>query len=80
MKRIVWATLCLLITMAVSAQEKRLLRGFDGGMMVHTGYLSGNLDAIGYKAQGAPISLQGELRRHCSEDNFSCQPSRNTLS
>ena len=32
--------------MAVSAQEQKLLHGFDGGMMVHTGYLSGNLDAI----------------------------------
>ena len=46
MNRIALTILCLLIAMAVSAQEKKLLRGFDGGMMLHTGYLSGNLDAI----------------------------------
>ena len=67
MKRIVWVTLCLLITMAVSAQEKRILRGFDGGMMVHTGYLSGNLDAIGYKAQGAPMGIGGVIRLHLGD-------------
>lgn len=67
MKRIVWVTLCLLITMALSAQEKRLLRGFDGGMMVHTGYLSGNLDAIGYKAQGAPMGIGGVIRLHLGD-------------
>ena len=46
MKRIA-LTICLLIAVAVSAQENKLLRGFDGGMMVHTGYLSVNLDAVG---------------------------------
>ena len=67
MKRIVLATLCLLIAMAVSAQEKKLLRGFDGGMMVHTGYLSGNLDAIGYGAKGAPMGIGGVIRLHLGE-------------
>lgn len=32
---------------------KRCLRGFDGGMMVHTGYLQGDLDAIDYTAKAA---------------------------
>ena len=67
MKRIVLTILCLLIAMAVSAQEKKLLRGFDGGMMVHTGYLSGNLDAIGYQAKGAPKGIGGVIRLHLGE-------------
>ncbi len=61
MKRIALTILCLLIAMTVLAQEKKLLRGFDGGMMVHTGYLSGNLDAIGYQAKGAPLGIGGAM-------------------
>lgn len=63
MKRIA-LTICLLVAVAVSAQEKKLLRGFDGGMMVHTGYLSGNLDAVGYQATGAPLGIGGVIRLH----------------
>ena len=54
MRRITLAVFSLLLTIVVSAQEKKLVRGFDGGMMIHTGFLSGNLDAIGYPAKGAP--------------------------
>lgn len=64
MRRIVSAILCLLLTVALSAQEKKLLRGFDGGMMIHTGYLSGNLDEIGYQAKGAPLGIGGVIRLH----------------
>ena len=67
MKRIVLTILCLLIAMAVSAQEKELLYGFDGGMMIHSGYLSGNLDAIGYQAKGAPMGIGGVIRLHLGE-------------
>ena len=67
MKRIVLTILCLLIAMAVSAQEKELLYGFDGGMMIHSGYLSGNLDAIGYQAKGAPLGIGGVIRLHLGE-------------
>ncbi len=64
MKRIALTILCLLVTMSVPAQERKVLRGFDGGMMVHTGYLSGNLDGIGYQAEGAPIGIGGVIRLH----------------
>ncbi|MBO4263701.1 MAG: hypothetical protein J5871_03360 [Bacteroidales bacterium] len=67
MKRGALAILCLLMTTAASAQEKKLLHGFDGGMMVHTGYLSGNLDAIGYQAKGAPMGIGGVIRLHLGE-------------
>ena len=67
MKRIALTTICLLLVIAALAQEKKLVRGFDGGMMVHTGYLSGNLDAIGYQAKGAPMGLGGAIRLHLGD-------------
>ena len=67
MNRLVISIVCLLLTLSVSAQEKKLLRGFDGGMMVHTGFLSGNLDAIGYQAKGAPLGIGGVIRLHLGE-------------
>ena len=48
MKRLILTAICLLIFLSASAQETKRLRGFDGGMMVHTGYLQGDLDAIDY--------------------------------
>ena len=57
----------LLLAWAVPAQEKKLFHGFDGGMMIHTGYLSGTLDAIGYEAKGAPIGIGGAIRLHLGE-------------
>jgi len=46
------------------AQGKKLFRGFDGGMMIHTGFLSGSLDAMGYEVKGAPFGLGGVARLH----------------
>ena len=67
MRRWVTVTLGLLLTVAAMAQDKKLFRGFDGGMMVHTGYLSGRLDAIGYEAKGAPRGIGGVIRLHLGE-------------
>ena len=67
MKRLITASLCLLLTVAATAQQKKSLRSFDGGMMVHSGYLSGNLDAINYQAKGAPLGIGGVIRLHLGE-------------
>lgn len=50
-----------------SAQEQKTIRGFDGGMMVHSGYLSGRLDAINYEPKGAPAGIGGVIRLHMGE-------------
>lgn len=42
--------------------KAKVLTGFNGGMMLHTGYLYGTIPEIGYKAQGAPFGLGGTLR------------------
>ena len=64
MKRLITSALCLLLVTITVAQEKKLLRGFDGGMMIHTGYLSGHLDAIGYDVKGMPVGIGGVARLH----------------
>lgn len=45
-------------------QGRKVLQGFDGGMMVHAGYLRGNLEQIGYDAKGVPVGLGGVIRLH----------------
>jgi hypothetical protein len=67
MKRLILAAICLLVAFSASAQEKQSVRGFDGGMMVHTGYLQGNLDEIGYNAKGMPMGIGGVIRLHLGE-------------
>ena len=67
MKQIAISILCLLMTIATAAQEQKTIRGFDGGMMLHSGYISGNLDGIGYKAKGAPKGIGGVIRMHLGE-------------
>lgn len=37
---------------------------FDGGMMVHTGYLQGHYSAVDYDAKGMTFGLGGVLRFH----------------
>ena len=59
--------LCLLLAVAAAARDNRNSRGFDGGMMVHTGYLSGRLDAIGYEAKGFPMGIGGVIRLHLGD-------------
>ncbi len=48
----------------VGQERRRIVQGFDGGMMVHTGYLRGSLDQIGYDAKGLPVGVGGTLRLH----------------
>lgn len=67
MRSIVLTIICLMLAMSAPAQEKKILNGFDGGMMVHTGYLSGTLDAIGYQAKGAPMGIGGVIHLHLGD-------------
>ena len=67
MKRLILTAICLLVFLSASAQEKKVLRGFDGGMMVHTGFLTGNLNAIDYTAKVAPMGIGGVIRLHLGD-------------
>ncbi|MBQ6071514.1 MAG: hypothetical protein IKQ75_05055 [Bacteroidales bacterium] len=54
--------LCLFSLQGQETTQPKVVAGFNGGMMVHTGYLQGTLPEIGYHAQGAPFGLGGVIR------------------
>lgn len=55
----------LLIFNNLHCQEKpKVYQGFDGGMMIHSGFLSGNISPVGLQAKGAPVGLGGVVRVH----------------
>lgn len=57
MKKIIISIVLILYAFAVTAQEKQnVLKGFSGGMMVHTGYLSGCDNPYGFDAAGATLA------------------------
>lgn len=57
-----------LLTFNLSAQEasgqKKAIKGFSGGMMVHTGYLSGCDNPYGYIMSGATFGIGGVAKVH----------------
>jgi len=40
---------------------------FDGGMMLHTGFISGDIKPVGYCASGLPFGVGGALHYHVGE-------------
>lgn len=47
------------------AVQKKIFTGYDGGMLIHTGYLFGTIAPMGcYKVSGAPIGIGGTARIH----------------
>ncbi len=69
MKRFLTATLILLaIHICCSAQEKdKFIKGFSGGMMVHTGYQFGGDNPFGINPKGATFGIGGAARLHLSD-------------
>ena len=67
MKHILTILLALL-TFNLSAQEasgqKKAIKGFSGGLMVHTGYLSGCDNPYGYIMSGATFGIGGVAKVH----------------
>ena len=51
----------------LKAQEAKIVNGFDGGMMLHTGYISGNIGQLGHTASGMPLGIGGVARVHLRE-------------
>lgn len=47
--------------------ETKAIKGFSGGMMVHTGYLSGGDNPFGYDAAGATFGIGGVAKLHLSK-------------
>jgi hypothetical protein len=72
--KILYKTAILLLLLSlfipVQAQETdkpKVLTGFSGGMMLHTGYWDGRLPQVGYRAKGAPFGIGGAIRLHLGQ-------------
>lgn len=71
--RITTALTVLLICTALQAEERqdtvatqksKIHIGYDGGMMLHTGWLWGEMSPVGFEAQGLPTGIGGAIRFH----------------
>lgn len=45
-------------------RKDKFIKGYDGGMLLHTGYAFGTIDEIGTAVSGAPLGVGGTLRVH----------------
>ena len=63
MKKLRTTLLCIAIFLMLApafsqeTSKPKVLSGFSGGMMLHTGYLDGRLPQVGYRTKGAPFGL-----------------------
>lgn len=68
MTRFLTIIMAIAVSTTVLAKEdsgkKKLEFGYDGGMMLHTGYLCGTIPEIGYEAKGMPTGIGGAIKFH----------------
>lgn len=57
-------TLALVCSASAIARDPQKGHIVDGGMMLHTGYLAGNIESLNYKASGMPFGVGGVLHVH----------------
>ena len=56
-------TLCTITTITANDDsKKKIFRGYEGGMMLHGGYLSGNITPLAYQAEGLTKGIGGAIR------------------
>lgn len=68
MKRLFIITLIILLGHGITtAQESKLIKGFSGGMMIHTSYLNGCDNPRGYNMQGTTFGIGGVARLHLTD-------------
>ena len=66
-KTIAAIAIILLSVLACHAQERKVIKGFSGGMMVHSGYLKGCDNPFDYKASGPTFGIGGCAKLHLSK-------------
>ena len=68
MKRFLTAVLLATIYFGCAAQEKdKFIKGFSGGMMVHSGYQWGGDNPFGFSPKGSTFGIGGVARLHLSD-------------
>lgn len=56
-----------LVSLNIFAQEvnkEKLFKGYDGGMMLHAGYISTNVKSLDYAPEGVTKGIGGAIRFH----------------
>lgn len=66
-KRISIISAIFLSSTVIWAQNSSQRHKIDGGMMLHTGYLSGSIDPLNYQASGMPFGIGGVIHYHLGE-------------
>ena len=64
---LIFAIIALLGCGVATAQEDKAIKGFSGGMMIHSGYLTGCDNPFGYNMQGATFGIGGVARLHLTD-------------
>ena len=67
MKRFIMICILGLFCFCGTAQEKKFIKGFSGGMMLHSGYQSGGDNPYNYSPKGATFGIGGVARLHLSD-------------
>ncbi len=71
MRRFAVVLLLIIACLSAGAQKdstrRKVVHGFDGGMMLHAGYLMGNIAPIGYQAKGFTFGIGGVIRVHLGD-------------
>ena len=67
MKRLIFICMLGLMSFCCMAQEKKFIKGFSGGMMVHSGYQYGGDNPYDYDPKGATFGIGGVARLHLSD-------------
>ena len=68
MKRFLTIFIFLTTLISAAGQEKnKAIKGFSGGMMVHSGYLFGGDNPFNYNPKGATFGIGGVARIHLTE-------------
>lgn len=57
----------LLSTLLCGAQEKKIIKGFSGGMMLHTGYMFSGDNPYNYNPKGATFGIGGCAKLHFTD-------------
>ena len=64
MKRLLFVVLVFITLNAFSQNEEKFFNGYDGGMMIHAGYVSKNIAPVDFKAEGVTKGIGGAIRFH----------------
>ena len=64
MKRILLVIFIFLSLSVFSQNEEKFFNGYDGGMMIHAGYVSKNIAPVDFKAEGVTKGIGGAIRFH----------------